>query len=294
MSDLKSREKIIIQKYLETDSGYVCDFSNQTFADFFTEVVDIDIYDDKYQGYSGSKASRLRAFWDTESNQIVSKLLDEMIDYWKDKLTIIKISGYRKFDKKLYDESKKIIIKLKENNPIENADALIPNSKDEDFSMIAKSIKDSIDNGKPEEAIDRLHTFMVKYLRVLCSKSGMKYDKNTPLNALIGAYIKYLKDKNKIESEMSEKILSSSIKVLESFNNVRNNQSLAHDNKLLNKEESWLIFSYISSITKFISSIENKIIKEEKDSYTMTEEDIKAEAAGEAWMEMQMDISRGK
>jgi hypothetical protein len=40
-----------------------------------------------------------------------------------------------------------------------------------------------------------------------------------------------------IESRMTETILKSSISVLEAFNEVRNNKSLAHDNELLNESE---------------------------------------------------------
>ena len=42
--------------------------------------------------------------------------------------------------------------------------------------------------------------------------------------------MKRLKVEGQIDSEMTERILKSSIPVLEAFNDVRNNQSFAHDN----------------------------------------------------------------
>jgi hypothetical protein len=68
--------------------------------------------------------------------------------------------------------------------------------------------------------------------------------------------VKHLKYNNLIDSLMTERILKSSISILEAFNDVRNNQSLAHDNPILNYNESILIFNNVSSAIKFIESIE--------------------------------------
>lgn len=59
-----------------------------------------------------------------------------------------------------------------------------------------------------------------------------------------------------IQSEMNDRILKSSISVLEAFNDVRNTQSLAHDNSILNYHESILIFNDIANVIRFIQSID--------------------------------------
>ena len=53
--------------------------------------------------------------------------------------------------------------------------------------------------------------------------------------------------------------MKSSISILEAFNDVRNNKSLAHDNPILNYEESLLIFSHVAASVRFIKSLEGKI-----------------------------------
>ena len=58
---------------------------------------------------------------------------------------------------------------------------------------------------------------------------------------------------------MAERILKSSISVLEAFNDVRNNKSLAHDNPILNYEESLLIFNHVAASIRFIKALELKI-----------------------------------
>ena len=55
---------------------------------------------------------------------------------------------------------------------------------------------------------------------------------------------------------MTERILKSSISILEAFNDVRNNMSLAHDNSILNYEESLLIFNHVSASIRFINKLE--------------------------------------
>mgnify|MGYP006447054011 CR=1 FL=1 len=62
-------------------------------------------------------------------------------------------------------------------------------------------------------------------------KHEIEYEKKESLNAIFGKYVKNLVKLEKIESEMTVKILKFSISILDSFNYIRNNKSLAHDNE---------------------------------------------------------------
>jgi hypothetical protein len=296
MANLKSSEKLKFENYFEMKSGYVCDFSNRTFEEFVREHTGIEIYSDKY---SGSKATRLRAFWDKESNYLVARLLRGMIEYWKLQKDAT-LYGYQVFNPVLYEECRKIVTRLESEGPVENIDALTPNSSDKDFGLLAQSIRESIKKNQPEEALDRLHTFVIKYVRELCSRHGIRFEKETPLHSLFGLYVKFLQKNNLVESKMSERILKSSISVLDAFNDVRNNQSLAHDNPILNNNESVLIFNDISNTVRFVGSIERKIAEREKakpkkeiewNDIEFSDEEI--EAAGDVWIQSQIDIRRG-
>lgn len=64
-------------------SGYVLDFSNDTFAEFFRETADIDIYSQKYARNGDSKAKRLRALWEIESDALVGKVLSGLLEIWQ-------------------------------------------------------------------------------------------------------------------------------------------------------------------------------------------------------------------
>lgn len=81
MSDMTFVEKRKFEQLLGMSTGYVLDFSNRRFADFVLDSTGIDIYSQRYEFGGNSKANRLRAFWQKETNAIVGKLMGDMLDY---------------------------------------------------------------------------------------------------------------------------------------------------------------------------------------------------------------------
>jgi hypothetical protein len=81
MSSLTTRDKRAVEDFLGMSSGYVLDFSDRTFGDFVWEAVDVDIHSDKYTNNGSSKAKKLRAFWEIESDYLVGRLLSALADY---------------------------------------------------------------------------------------------------------------------------------------------------------------------------------------------------------------------
>lgn len=75
MSDLTNVERRKLERLFEMGGGYVLDFSNRTFEEFVTDTIGRNIYDSRYNHGSGSKANRLRGFWQAEPNYVVGKLL---------------------------------------------------------------------------------------------------------------------------------------------------------------------------------------------------------------------------
>jgi len=79
MSTLKAHEKIILEKLFDR-GGYVLNFSDRTYSDFFREN-GINIDAQKYQVNGSSKMKRLRGFWEIESDLVVGKLLAALLEY---------------------------------------------------------------------------------------------------------------------------------------------------------------------------------------------------------------------
>jgi hypothetical protein len=262
MSDLSSKEKLILERFLGMGSGYVLEFSNRTFADFILESVNIEIYEEKYNSGSGSKANRMRSLWDQESNLTIGKVVKDLIDHRRTSAML----NYSEIDGKeelLILECNKIADRLLGDKPVEAIDELKRRSNSSELTILTDSIIESIERNQPQAGLDRLHTYMTNYLRGLCEKHGLTYDKNVPLNSLMGAYIKELVQKSLIESEMTKRILKTSISVLDSFNEVRNEKSFAHDNKILNYDESILIFNNVMNLVKFLNAMGKRAPKVE-------------------------------
>jgi len=261
MADLTYIEKEIIENFLAMKSGYVMDFSDRTFQEFIGSVTSIDIKDEKYNYHTGSKANRLRAFLKSESNYVVGQLLKAFLDYWLSKVHTGQIDFNS--DEALYKECGRIAERLVQDNGAEHLDAIKASTDDRDFKLLAKSIKESIEKSEPEAALDRLHTFVVKFIRHLCDKHKISYEKDEPLHSIYGKYVKHISEKKLVDSVMTERILKYAIHVLEAFNDIRNNKSFAHDNPILNYSESLLIFNSVSNAIKFIQTLEDKDSKPE-------------------------------
>jgi len=69
---------------------------------------------------------------------------------------------------------------------------------------------------------------------------------------------------------MTQRILKSSLSILEAFNHIRNDRSLAHDNPVLNYNESLLIFSHVASSIRFIQALEDSTNGKEADRKVVT------------------------
>jgi hypothetical protein len=260
MADLSRLEKLKLENIFEMNEGYVLDFSNKTFNNFIFETINIELYSDKYADNGESKANRLRTIWQKENNYLVGKLTKEMLDYWKDTVMI-----YKQITEKQqihFEECYKIANKLSENNIVEEIEVIRINQDDKNFSLLAKSIRESIEKNEPEVALDRLHTYVMKFIRKLCQNHEIGTTKEESLNAIFGKYVKFIVSNEKVESLMTERILKYSIHVIEAFNDIRNNKSFAHDNPILNYSESVLIFNNVTNSIKFIETVEKQLKNE--------------------------------
>lgn len=82
MSSLTDSEKRYFEKLLGMSTGYVLDYNDPTFGEFFKRH-NVNIHGPKYQTYGTSKAKRLRAFWEQEQDALVGKVLAELLDTYE-------------------------------------------------------------------------------------------------------------------------------------------------------------------------------------------------------------------
>jgi hypothetical protein len=228
----------------------VLDLTNRLFRELVLDSVRLDI-DDPTIGGNGSKAVRLRHFWNNQPDHIVGWLLRDLVERAPHGNATLRRRCTAAADRLLQSAA------------VHDASVISELSGIEDFERLAAGIRDSIEKNEPEAGLDRLHTFTVKFVRWLSERRGMTVDRDKSLNATFGMYVKKLQELKLIDSRMTEMILKTSISVLDAFNNVRNNRSLAHDNVLLNREESLLIFNHATTSIRFIWALEQSIAKKE-------------------------------
>ncbi len=254
MADLTFIERNLLEKLLGMGSGYVLDFTNRTFHEFVTSAVRKNIDDPKYNYASGSKANRLRQFWKIEANHVVGALVSALAEY---------ASTVNNVDQSLIPECDRIASRLLSSAPVQELDAIQALTDDRTFEALARSVHDAIEDNEPEKGLDRLHTFVVRYVRTLCEKHGIVAERDKALHSIFGEYVKHLRKEGLLQSDMTERILKSSISIMDAFNHVRNNQSLAHDNTILNYDESLLIYNHVCATVRFLESFEAR--EEKKD-----------------------------
>ena len=237
-------------------AGYVLNFSNPSFNDFIYNVSGKNADEPKYsENNSGSKGQRLLKFIELESDNTVGLLLkalyNELLEFNNEQGKVRDSSYYTSYTK-IFERL------MSGGHIVENIEAIQAINEDKDFHSLAKLIRESIEKNEPEAALDRLHTYTTKFLKEVCDLHKIAFTKDETINALFGKYIKAIREKGYLESTMAEKIVQFSFQIMDAFNDIRNNRSYAHDNQILNYDESVLIFSNISSMVKFIQAIEAK------------------------------------
>lgn len=230
-------------------NGYVLDFSDRTFNEFIQDAVSRNIDNGNFVGKGTSKANRLRAFIDAEQNHVVGTLFVALIDHAS---TLANPPSDT-----LLQICRKVAERLKQSAPV--LDHLGTDISEATFSALANSVKRSIETNQPQTGLDRLHTYFVTYLRQLCLAHGIEVTRDEPAHSVLGKYLKFLKNNNHIESEMTERILKYALGTMDPFNHVRNNQSLAHPNAMLNYDESLLIHNHVVAVVNFIRTLEKRI-----------------------------------
>src|SRR5205823_7529863 len=123
----------------------------------------------------------------------------------------------------------RISARLLQSAPVDALETIASEGTERGFEVLARAARDSIEKNEPEAGLDRLHTFVTKLIRTLSERRGITPDREKPLHSIFGEYVKALRGAGLIESEMTERILKSSISTMEAFNRVRNDASLAHD-----------------------------------------------------------------
>jgi Abortive infection C-terminus len=255
MATLSFRERQAVERLLQMSGGYVLNFTNSTFETFFSDH-GIPIYGGLYSDLGGSKSNHMRSFLDKGTDTTVGAVLADLIAYGE---TEDCLGG----NEALKAGCIQIAERLQAAAPQTDLEALTEAASSTADELLLRHIREALQKDAPQGVVDRLHTFMVAYVRRLCDKHNIEIrhpnGDTKPLHSLFGEYVRWLRSAGHIESEMSDRILRSSISILDAFNEVRNSRSLAHDNPVLESDEAMLIINHISSLVRYINAIEQRL-----------------------------------
>jgi len=256
MSDLKSVEKLKLEKLFGMESGYVLDFSNRTFQNFILDNSGIDIYEDA--NCTDSKANRLRTFWKQESNYVVGNLLKELLEYYK-----ISNQEAEQSEQNLWKECLNIAERLIQNSPVQNLKT--SNIKKIDHSFIQehiekcdKKINDEDFSGAITNARSLVETILL-YIESKLSKEDKKF--NGDLNSLyknIATKLNLSIDKNKKIDDSLKKIMSGLFSIVSGIaelgNDLGDRHGKANKNYITERHHAILVVNSAKSFTEFIFS----------------------------------------
>lgn len=188
MSSLNRRDKQVLEEFLGMDSGYVLNFSDRTFGEFVYEAVDIEIHSEKYTIHGSSKAKKLRAFWEIESDYIVGRLLNAMIDEAEDTTR-----ERTEEDKKLANRCREIASRLLAGGP--SLDDLKQKAQSLNANHLAEQIRrmeDSVETD-PSLAIGTAKELIETCCKTILSERGQEISGMPDIPTLTKATLKELK-----------------------------------------------------------------------------------------------------
>jgi hypothetical protein len=251
MVDLKHSEMRVIDDALDMHGGYVLDFSDRTFKEFFEDEFGIDIYAEKYRFNGTSKAKHLRAFIKAEDAHTVSIVLRKL---WEQRRSIARFRDtvdHTSIMSRFFE----VLKRVEDGACRPKTDAIDRFKADTTLEELVAAIERDIQANKPVAALDRLHTYSMKKFAHLLDQRGISWEKDEPLHSRVGKYVKAL-DQQRPLRDVTKQIAKSSIIVFERYNHVRNNQSFAHDNEVVDEVEARFIYDAISAFLRFIRGVE--------------------------------------
>lgn len=253
MSTLSYVEKEQMANFFGIKGGYVFSFLNNGYnktntRNMILEATGIDIYSNS--DYDMSQERCIRKVWDDCDDYTVGKLLKIMLDYY----LAVDECDWNRHDEMTYNALRELEKRLMQ-NPI-----TMPSAGADTLKLVKEDIERNCNNNTPELALDRLHTFATEYLRDVCGKHGIRItdDRNNalPLHSLAGSLKNWYASNHYFESEFAVVAIQNTINIFDRFNAIRNDQSAAHPNEILNKAEAMYAVKIVAETLTFIDKIE--------------------------------------
>ena len=259
MSSLTYVQKEQMANFFGIKGGYVFTFLKNGYNKTNTrgiilEATGVDIYSNP--AFDMSQERCIRKIWDDFDDYSVGKLLKVMLDYYE---TVAEWSWEQR-EISIFNSLRELEKRLLQ-NPV-----AVPSVENDTLKLVKEDIERNCNNNTPELALDRLHTFSTEFFRSVCRKHNITTTDDRqnalPLQSLVGRLKNWYAENHYFDSEFTIVAIQNTINIFDRFNAIRNNQSAAHPNEMLNRAESMYVVRIVAETLTFIDSIEK--IKDEE------------------------------
>lgn len=236
--------------------GYVLDFSDRTMEEFFEDEFGVEIYAEENLANGSSKRKCLTTFLQRAEPHMALRVLRTLWELREGLLETLPNSEEAQEAKSKTKSLQQVIESLQnEPSPLTTA-GVEAFTQDRTLEELVADIERTLEANKPEVAIDHLHTYCMKKITHLLEIRNIQCIQDEPLHSRFGKYRKCLETEQNLH-EFTDRALKTFISLFESFNDLRNNHSLAHDNEILKPVEARFIFSSISSMLVMLRALES-------------------------------------
>jgi hypothetical protein len=258
MEKLSSIEVNSVTSYIGVKGGYLGDFSYASHAEFYPLYCGLDINPYDYEGTTRQRFIKILTEANAyEQSKILQGVLEKYpFEYFEDQFEKGILSQAELQNKKrLYEKIKGWI------NQLEGKELIKVNELIYDYEFVEEALKQAellINGHSAASAIDRAHTALHGYLKKICDESGIVLEGKPKIqdifSKLRNEHPCFKIDVNEHYKPINQ-IINSISKLLENFNDIRNNQSFAHPNEyILGEQEALFVINLSRAILNYVNS----------------------------------------
>jgi len=238
---------MIVNRYIGTSGGYLGDFSYRTHEEFYPEYCDLDINPNKLVG---TTRSRFMAILEGSPPDVQAKIIRGVLKRFPLDAELKPATRTQE----LYDKLLDIIRRLEGASPVPSPEPRTTSAIVERAITDAESL---LKSSGAVSGVDRVHTALHGYLRVVCDKQIIAYSRDdgmTKLFRLIRQHHPAFQNLGP-RSQDVERILQSFASIMDALNPIRNNASVAHPNTdLLGRDEAMLVINAARTLLHYLDS----------------------------------------
>jgi hypothetical protein len=236
----------IVYRYIGVSGGYLGSFSYASHAEFYPIDCGLDL--DPYQ-YEGTTRERFLTILSNAAPDVQAKIIRGVLQRFPLDEQVVKTQTRTKV---LYDALEAMARRLE--------GALNINNPQVTSAVVEQAIKDIeilVQSGQPISCVDRIHTALHGYLRVICGTANIAYQKDDSMARLF----KLLRQQHPAFGDLGPRtneigrVLNSFANILDALNPVRDHASEAHPNEnLLGENEALLIVNVGRTLLHYIDA----------------------------------------